>query len=102
MSECHFGIVSFRISPEDLEGQNVETPLYPSAWTFRRAWHLYRALDTFLAFVSQGTYWQAVTRLSWLSYSPPKFFSVAEPCHWSGFACHQVESSPRQPVLCGL
>jgi hypothetical protein len=71
----------------DFGGQNVETPPYPSV----------RGSSQF-GTVSGPSHSQALPGLSWLSYSRPSHFSkVPDSGQRVGFACHQVEGSPREP-----
>jgi hypothetical protein len=71
----------------DFGGQNVETPPYPSV----------RGSSQF-GTVSGPSHSQALPGLSWLSYSQPSHFSkVPDSGQRVGFACHQVEGSPREP-----
>ena len=49
--------------------------------------------------VSHTTYRQALTGLSWLSYSRPRFSGVPDSGHRIGSACRQVGGSPRRPRL---
>ena len=47
--------------------------------------------------VSRGTHWQAITRLSWLSYSQPSDLPTVPGLITSGLARHRAQCSPRQP-----
>jgi hypothetical protein len=49
--------------------------------------------------VSHTTYRQALTGLSWLSYSRPRFSGVPDSGQRIGSACRQVGGSPRRPRL---
>lgn len=68
-------------------------------------YHLYR--PPHCGIISHISFSQAVSRLSWLSFSPSEFVPHfhgrfcrnAEPCHRLDASCRQENNSPREPTL---
>lgn len=64
----------------DFRGQNTEAPPYPEARTVRRVRQTYWPANQLLGIDSRSTYRQALTGLSWLSYSRPETYSGSRAC----------------------
>jgi len=68
------------VRSDDFRGQNTEAPPYPEARTVRRVWRAYRPAKHFLGVDSRSSYRQALTGLSWLSYSRLETYSRSRAC----------------------
>lgn len=86
----------------DFSGQNVETPGYPPVRVVHPDGATYWQYHPLLGIDSQETYRQALTGLSWLSYSRPSISSRYPDQSRSDSCSHERTGSPRRLRLSGL